>query len=119
MTCTLRFHVLLAVFAVVGAALVGCEVQTVEVPNWRVVPAGGSYRIEGTVVNHGEATQNVRLVFSTPSGTSRPDFALEHRGAEPPALELRIQGLRVGETRRFQLPARSASGYKLDRVETF
>ena len=90
-----------------------------EVPNWRVVPAGGSYRIEGTVVNTSDKRVNVRLVFSTPSASGRPDFALEHRGAEPPAVELRLQGLSVGETRRFQLPVRSASGYELDRLETY
>ena len=97
----------------------GCTPSPVEVTSWRVVPSGGAYRIEGTVVNRGEAAQNVRLVFSTPSASSRPDFALRHQGLEPPALELRLQGLRVGETRRFQLRARHASGYDLARVETF
>lgn len=95
---------------------IGCEPPPAEV-NWRVVPAGGAHQIEGTVVNTGAAIVNLRLVFSTPSGSSRPDFALKSGGLEPPALELRIDGLRVGETRRFRLPVRDASGYELDRVE--
>lgn len=101
-----------------GIALLGCEVQPADV-TWRVVEARGGHQIEGTVANTSEAPTNVRLVFSTPSGTSRPGFALEHRGAEPPAVELRLDGLRVGETRRFRLPVRSASGYKLDRIEAY